>query len=103
MSNLHDVVTGFAAKHPECADGELVGDRCFAYSEAFVALLPEHDTEVVSGVWMNVEARIIYAGHAAARVDDQVYDWTARQFDPAAPVPLVTPLATWREMWKALR
>lgn len=32
--------------------------------------------------------------------EDVVVDWTARQFDPDAPVPLVEPLGVWRQRWR---
>lgn len=42
-------------------------------------------------------------GHFAVLVADAdtetVYDWTARQFDPTAPVPEVMALTRWQQVW----
>jgi hypothetical protein len=42
------------------------------------------------------------AEHDGGPEDGLVIDWTARQFDPAAPVPAITTAAAWREDWPAL-
>jgi hypothetical protein len=97
---MDDLTQRFAAAHPELQDPLLAAERCFEYSTAFVDLVGAGT--VVSGVWMDVEHRIVHAGHAAALIDGVIYDWTARQFDADAPVPLVEPEASWRERWKPL-
>lgn len=50
-----------------------------------------------------------WAGHTAVAVGvparrggncEIVIDWTARQFDPGCPVPLIVTLADWRAFWR---
>ena len=89
-------------------DPDQVHDRCFTFSEAFVEHLADADTEVrgeiVSGFKTDEpNGFLIWGGHAAVRIDgDIVIDWSARQFDPEAPVPRVVTLAEWRESWADL-
>lgn len=54
----------------------------------------------------------VLCGHTAVQVStlaghhlcdgEIIVDWTARQFDPAAPVPLVVASADWRAFWRGL-
>ena len=87
-------------------DPALAYDQCVPVSEAFGRTLTEAGVAatVISGVRMGQfqGVPVVLNGHFAVRVDDTVYDWTARQFDPDAPVPLVEPVAAWRERWPAL-
>lgn len=99
---------------PWLGDGAAVLDLCESVSSEFAALLTEHGlaAETVSGVLMGSipefpDTTAVLAGHYATlvRYDDgngpveTVYDWTARQFEPTARVPLVQPLVQWRETW----
>lgn len=74
-------------------------DRCQSESAAFMETLAGFDIEatVVSGLVM--DGNVVLAGHFAVRVGDDVWDWTARQFDPHADVPKVTSWETWRTEW----
>ena len=108
----------FSLAYPWLKDSNAVLDMCVAVSEDFVAMLAEHDiaAETISGVMMGEVPEIpgttaVLAGHYAVLVHDQaadgspgdvVYDWTARQFDPTARVPLIQPLAQWRATWTEL-
>ncbi|MFF8601752.1 hypothetical protein ACF065_27025 [Streptomyces sp. NPDC015232] len=76
-------------------------------STAFAASLAEAgvSASVVSGVEMEDlpdGGKLLLRGHFAVRVGQDVYDWTARQFDANARVPLVIPYDEWRQTWKAL-
>lgn len=74
-------------------------DRCQSESVAFMETLAGFGIEatVVSGFRM--AENVILCGHFAVRVGDDVWDWTARQFDPTAAVPLVIPWEEWCELW----
>lgn len=105
----------FLIAYPWLKDGDAVLDMCVRVSDEFVALLGENGivAESVSGILMGTVAEfpdvpVVVAGHHAVLVHDQgpdgkpadvVYDWTARQFDPKARVPLVQPLEEWRQKW----
>lgn len=81
-------------------------DRCVPVSEAFIAALADEDVsaQLVNGVRMGQFQGIpvVLNGHFAVQVGDTIYDWTARQFDPTAPVPLVEPVQAWRARWPSL-
>jgi hypothetical protein len=81
-------------------------DMCVPVSEAFVQALAESGVaaRVLSGVRMGEfnGTPVLLNGHFAVEVGEVVYDWTARQFDEGASVPLVEPVAVWRERWPAL-
>lgn len=113
MSTLNDLAGHFAALRPDLVDPEHVRERCAEISEEFVALLAEHHiaARVISGVRFGEDerfpgVRLMMAGHYAVLVADEetdvVYDWTAHQFDPETPVPLVVRLGEWRETWSVL-
>lgn len=113
VGTLTALVERFSAEHPELRDPSGAHDRCVPVSEAFAALLVEHGVvaEVVDGVRFGEVPefpgeRLMLGGHYAVAVTTDggktVCDWTARQFDPNAPVPLVKPLAVWRETWQRL-
>lgn len=105
----------FLIELPWLRDGRAVLDMCVQVSEHFVSTLAEHGiaAETISGMLMGTAPEfegetLVLAGHYAVLVHDQdsagqpadvVYDWTARQFDPSARVPLVQPLTQWRETW----
>lgn len=100
---LDEAVAKWKADHPECEVGDEVYDQCITYSEAFAHFVGSHgvDAEMISGFTM--EGNVILQGHSATLVYGAVvFDWTARQFDPAAEVPLVMPLAEWRQTWRNL-
>ena len=50
---------------------------------------------------------LVVAGHTAVQVQmpgwrdgELVIDWTARQYDPSVPVPLIVTAAAWRAFWR---
>ena len=53
------------------------------------------------------EQELVVAGHTAVQVQvpagrggEFVIDWTARQYDPGVPVPLIVTAAAWRAFWR---
>lgn len=96
----------FGRRHPETLDPDAIRDLCREYSIAFARDLEDRGDcggwEVISGLKV-AEGWLILAGHWAVQVGGVVVDWTYRQFDPDAPVPRVTTLATWREEWWDVR
>lgn len=85
-------------------------DACYVISGEFARCLRAFGVkaEIVNGVAlapaMTPGSVIIVAAHTAVVVVDSglVVDWTARQFDPSAPLPLVVPLEVWREFWREI-
>lgn len=93
-------------------------DQCIHVSTLFESMLTHRGipAETVDGFCFAqvppFSQEAILAGHSAVHVpaarapDDTggglVIDWTARQFDPAAPVPLITTLTDWRGFWRDL-
>ena len=86
--------------------------------EAFVHLCRRHGipAETVTAV---LRVRVppfqqepVLCGHTAVQVSalaghrlctgEIIIDWTARRFDPVAPVPLVVAAANWRAFWRDL-
>lgn len=108
MSEVLDAAAAsFLSEHSECLDPALIHDRCEEVSEAFAAHLAEAGVEatVVSGMRLQDlpgGGVLVLGGHFAVLVGDVVYDWTARQFQPAVPVPLVVSYDQWRQVWKDL-
>lgn len=90
-------------------DGELgandVRDRCWEYSTDFLLYLHDWDekvgAELIYGFQMGdlLGHRVIMNAHVAVRVEDKVYDWTYRQFDPSAPAPKISTVAEFRAEW----
>lgn len=76
-------------------------NECKKESAAFMEALADQEVEatVVSGLRIDKRTRMVVAGHFAVKIGDDIWDWTARQFDPAAPVPLVTPWSQWQREW----
>ena len=86
-------------------DPERARGACHNESFRFTLALGEVgiDAEVVSGfTYLDFNGTpVVLNGHAAARVGDYVYDWTARQFPPHdQPVPLIQPYDEWRHQWR---
>lgn len=99
LDDVGDVVRNPVAVREQCAivSAEFV-DRCRAAGI---------EAEVIQGLHMGEHKMfpgetLVLAGHYAARVGTTVYDWTARQFDPSAPVPLIQDESAWRETWQDL-
>lgn len=96
-----------AATFESCgATPEGAHDQCVTESERFHGWLLDHGIEahVVNGFQFGtfMGKVVVTDGHTAVQVGHVVYDWTARQFDPAAPFPLVQPVSEWRKTWRSL-
>lgn len=100
--NVDECVRAYADANPECWVPALVRDTCENHSTLFAGLLQQQSigAEVIGGFQM--EGNVILQGHFATLTDGSVIDWTARQFDPAADVPLIMPLTQWRQTWRTL-
>lgn len=81
---------------------ETARDRCVDVSTRFRDLLAAAgvEAEIISGFEMVGD--LVLNGHTAVLVGERVYDWTARQFDASAPVPLIQPVSEWRTTWQRL-
>lgn len=107
---LAAAVAEFADLHAEAlADPGYAHDRCVPVTEQFVATCAAHgvDAVVVNGMKTGQAPEfpgvtLALQGHYAVLVEDLVYDWTARQFNPGAPVPQVTTMDTWQAAWPPL-
>jgi hypothetical protein len=96
---------GFRALYSDPATAR---DQCICASDLFASLCQDRGIEAgtVSGYWKThvppFSGEVV--GHTTATVPAPgggllAVDWTARQFDPAAPVPLIVPLADWQAFW----
>jgi hypothetical protein len=97
------VIDAFRTKWGDyLASPENARDCCLQVSNEFIERLQEAGiaAEPISG--FRISRNVVLAGHVAVLVDRKVWDWTARQFDPAAAVPLVQSRSQWRETWKDL-
>lgn len=85
--DLQDAMQDFAAAHPGLATQTGAHDQCRKASSAFIDFLG------VRGIRAEMEEIGVYDGvsHRAVAVGDVLVDWTARQYDEAAPWPLVMP------------
>lgn len=98
---------GFAALLADPAEAR---DQCVHISESFASICRHRgiDARTVTGFLKGsvppFTGEVILCGHTAAEVPGPngwlAVDWTARQFDPHAPVPLVVPLADWQAFWR---
>lgn len=115
-------IVTFDAEHgARCRNPDAIREWCFEVSSAFAETLAAAGVpaRVVEGLRMGTlpqfpDVELVLGGHAAVlapeRYDEKagewvgevVYDWTARQFDPQAPVPLTQPLVEWRATWRAV-
>lgn len=85
-------------------------DQCIHISESFASVCRHRSinagtvTGFLKGSVPPFTGEAILCGHTAAEVPGPggplAVDWTARQFDPHAPVPLVVPLADWQAFWR---
>lgn len=119
---VRDVVAAFGRLHGAALQTpEGASERCQEVSEDFVTHCHQHGVpaELITGGWFGEDERfpgieVMMAGHFAVltpvRYDEShdewmgevVIDWTARQFDPAAPVPLIVSEQEWRSTWRHL-
>lgn len=107
---LSGAIAVMRARHGEKAEvPEIVRDQAEAFSEEFAKICRGRgvDARVISGARFGEVPefpgrRLLLQGNFAVLVPDgdgMVFDWTARQYDGKCPVPLVTPLAAWRQTW----
>ena len=98
------------------ADPANARDQCIRISEAFERMCAHRGipAETVDGFCFTrfppFKQEAVVAGHTAVQAlatcaqrdvsSEIVIDWTARQFDPDTPVPLVVTLADWRAFWR---
>lgn len=92
-----------ARDHIPGADQWDAEDQCYSESKKFEALLLSKgiDCSIIMG-WKTDDFmghQVITQGHVGVRVGDRVWDWTARQFNPRAPVPQVMSVAEWEHEW----
>jgi hypothetical protein len=97
---------GFAALLADPAEAR---DQCIHISESFASTCRHRGigartvTGFLKGAIPPFTGEVILCGHTAAEVPGAggrlAVDWTARQFDPHAPVPLAAPLADWQAFW----
>lgn len=106
---LAGLIAEFAVARPWLTDPLAVHDRCEWVSGEFARLCTSRGVAatVISGLRFGEIPEfpgrpLLLGGHFAVDASGTVVDWTARQFDPAAPVPLVTVLAEWRRTWRDL-
>lgn len=121
---LRQVVEDFDAAFGDlCRQPEWARERCAEVSDRFAekATAAGFPAKSISGIQMGEIPQfpgvtLMLHGHFAALVatrfdeqasdgqgewtDEVVFDWTARQFDPDADVPLVVDLDEWRETWR---
>jgi hypothetical protein len=98
---------GFAALLSDPAEAR---DQCAHISESFASICRHRsiDARTVTGFLKGsvppFTGEAILCGHTAAEVPGPggwlAVDWTARQFDPHAPVPLAVPLTDWQAFWR---
>lgn len=106
-----DAIFGYTEMY---SDPGRAKDGCIDASEFFAERCTRNGliAELVSGFLMGPgtppfeDIEVIKHGHTAAKVwhisTPIVVDWTARQYDPSAPVPLIVPLSAWQAFWVPL-
>jgi hypothetical protein len=103
------LISEFGVTRPWLADPEQVRDRCDKVSGEFARLCADRGlpAKVVSGMRFGEipefpGTEVVLGGHFAVSVGTSVIDWTARQFDPCAQVPVVVSLGEWRKVWRGI-
>jgi hypothetical protein len=85
--------------HPEYGTPEGARDKCGEASAQFLDLVVERG--ITNDTWAEEVAVVRGTSHRAAMIDGAIFvDWTARQFDPAAPFPVIF---TQAEEWPVKR
>lgn len=76
-------------------------DRCLSAAHGFMEYCADQavTAKLVSGLWVDPD-NIVLHGHYVVRIGDNIYDWSARQFYPAAPMPLIIPFTEWAAQWR---
>jgi GNAT superfamily N-acetyltransferase len=90
-----DAFGGVHAPGNDYADVEVAAMNCVVATQDFHDFLLTHE---VMSAYVSSDS----PAHVANLVDDQVIDWTLRQFDPTAQVPTVLPLAAYRARFPTL-
>ena len=101
---------GFAER---LQDPAAARDQCISVSGTFADVCNHRGipAESVTGfLFARVppfEQELVVDGHTAVQVQmtagrggELVIDWTARQYDPGVPVPLIVTAAAWRAFWR---
>lgn len=85
MDPLPQLVEKFSRMYPELCTPEGAREKCRWASARFCDLALEH------GIRAEVDEVIVINGvaHKAVILDTQVIDWTARQYIPHSPWPLI--------------
>jgi hypothetical protein len=108
--NTQAAVDEFAEQHGTWLMDPTLHDHCVLVSEEFKAVCVRHNVaaQVIDGLQVGEHPafpgkRLVLAGHFAVLLPNEaagiVVDWTARQFDPDAPVPMIMSLHEWRATW----
>lgn len=96
---LENIVACFKIAFAQFSDPHTAQDECYHASYAFLGLLQEGkiDAELTEGMYLDPDDIIIW-DHYGVKVGDVVYDWTARQFYPPAPWPMIVPWEDWNRL-----
>lgn len=86
IPGLDEIAAKFAEAHPEYATPKGAHDNCQKASVEFLDACQEAGYRDLENVELIVVDDTIHRG---ARVGNIIYDWTARQYNPAAPWPLI--------------
>ena len=107
--DLRNMVANWAFLNDHLNDPLQAYDRCAQESERFLRFIQEWDglrehnrtAKLIFGFKFGEfrGQQVITQAHVAVEVGDEVYDWTARQFDPAAPVPKITSVEEFHAEW----
>ena len=81
------LINKFRAENPDLATQNGSADQCYSASMAFTKVLL--GTGIQNSTIPSVFVDESYTNHRVVKVDDLLIDWTARQYDPSAPFPLV--------------
>jgi hypothetical protein len=111
---LEEVCDTFLLGHPRLVLPAFVNGECMKISEAFAEacaaagfrpvivqceeFIGELDPNRALDFWLSAEPRAIV--HHVVRVGGKTYDWTARQFDSMALVPLIRPARDLSMDWR---
>lgn len=101
----HKVVTAFADSHTHWAQPHFADGACFFASACLLDDLRQVGVAgelYETGSPRNDERGTIYAGHYFVVVDGWAVDFTARQFWPSTPFPILQRLSEYRERFNGV-
>lgn len=92
-------------ENPDLYIPEYVYDQCHVETDRFIAFVKRWNKRITLrpiygfkfGEFMGQP--VIAQAHIAVRFRGIVLDWTARQFDPDAPVPKITTVVEFHQEW----